>query len=92
MLILINMDIMTMVLDFVHIQIFHFQLTTLVKTCSFLIWIIVPQRILIVEKKNISIIGEGPVDGLYDTTITSEVKYIFFNITRSRKKIYLSLH
>ena len=35
-------------------------------------------------KKDILVLGEGPTDGLDDTTITTEAKYSI-NITRSRK-------
>ena len=35
-------------------------------------------------KKDISVLGEGPTDGLDDTRTTTEAKYSI-NITRSRK-------
>ena len=31
---------------------------------------------LIMEKKNISILGKGPTDGLDDTTLTTETEYL----------------
>ena len=37
------------------------------------------------------VLGEGPTQGLDDTTITAEAKYPI-NFTQSRKKIVLSLH
>ena len=43
------------------------------------------------RKKDILIFGEGPADGLGDTTITAEAKYSV-KITESRKKICLSQH
>ena len=43
------------------------------------------------RKKDILIFGEGPADGLGDTTITAEAKYSV-KITEYRKKICLSQH
>ena len=43
------------------------------------------------KNKDIFILGEGPTQGLYDTTLTAEAKYpIIF--TQSRKRFVLSLH
>ena len=44
-----------------------------------------------IKKKNILIIGKGPADGLYGTTLTAE-KYYSTNFTKQQKKFYLSLH
>ena len=41
------------------------------------------------ENKDISILGEGPTQGLDDTTLTAEAK---FNFTQSGKRFVLSLH
>ena len=42
------------------------------------------------EKKDIPVIGEGPTQGLDDTTITEEAKYSI-KFTRSRRKFCLGL-
>ena len=41
--------------------------------------------------KNILILGEGPTQGLDDTTLTAEAKYPI-NFTQSGKRFALSLH
>ena len=41
--------------------------------------------------KDISILGEGPTQGLDDTKLTAEAKYPI-NFTQSRKRFVLSLH
>ena len=43
------------------------------------------------RKKDILILGEGPTQGLDDTTLTAEAKYPI-NFTQSRKRFVLSLH
>ena len=43
------------------------------------------------KKKDILILGEGPAQGLDDTTLTAEKKYSI-NVTETRKKFCLSLH
>ena len=43
------------------------------------------------KKKYILILGEGPTQGLDDTTLTAEEKYSI-NFTQSRNKFCLSLH
>ena len=43
------------------------------------------------KKKDILILGEGPTQGLDDTTLTAEERYSI-NFTKSRKKFCLSLH
>ena len=40
---------------------------------------------------NILILGEGPTQGLYDTTLIAETKY-YVNFTQSNRKFCLSLH
>ena len=44
-----------------------------------------------IKTKNILIIGEGPTQGLDDTTLTAEKKYSI-NFTASETKFYFSLH
>ena len=41
--------------------------------------------------KDILILGEGPTQGLDDTTLTAEAKYLI-NFTQSEKRFVLSLH
>ena len=43
------------------------------------------------KKKDILVLGEGPTQGLDDTTLTAEAKYCI-NSTQSGKKISLNLH
>ena len=43
------------------------------------------------KEKDILILGEGPTQGLDDTTLTAEAKYPI-NFTQSRKRFVLSLH
>ena len=43
------------------------------------------------KRKDISILGEGPTQGLDDTTLTAEAKYSI-NFTQSGKRFVLSLH
>ena len=43
------------------------------------------------KKKDILILGEGPTQGLDDTTLTAEKKYSI-NFTVTRKKFCLSFH
>ena len=43
------------------------------------------------ENKDIFILGEGPTQGLDDTTLTAEAKHSI-NFTQSRKKIVLRLN
>ena len=43
------------------------------------------------KKKDILVLGEGPTQGLDDTTLTTEAKYRI-NFTQSGKKILLNLH
>ena len=43
------------------------------------------------KNKDILILGEGPIQGLDDTTLTAEAKYSI-NFSTSNKKFCLSLH
>ena len=43
------------------------------------------------KKKYISILGEGPIQGLDDTALTAERRYSI-NFTESRKRFSVSLH
>ena len=43
------------------------------------------------KKKNISILGQGPIQGLDDTALTAEVQYSI-NFPRSNRKFCLNLH
>ena len=43
------------------------------------------------KNKDIFILGEGPTQGLDDTTLTAKVKYPI-NFTQPRKRFVLSLH
>ena len=43
------------------------------------------------ENKDISILGEGPTQGVDDTTLTAAAKYSI-NFTQPRKRFVLSLH
>ena len=43
------------------------------------------------KRKDISILGEGPTQGLDDTTLTAEAKYSI-NFTQSGKNFVLTLH
>ena len=82
---------MVMVLDFMQVHNFHGQTVNRVKILLFLELIIVLLCMFIIENKNILVFGEGPTQGLDDTTITGEVKYPI-NFTRSGRGSVLSLH
>ena len=43
------------------------------------------------KNKDISILGKGPIQRLYDITLTAEAKYLI-NFTQSEKRFALSLH
>ena len=43
------------------------------------------------KDKDILILSEGPAQGLHDTTLTAEAKYLI-NFTQSGKRLVLSLH
>lgn len=45
------MDIVIMVLDLIHVHVFHWQMVNEVKVFLFLLWTIVHQEMLLIEKK-----------------------------------------
>ena len=47
--------------------------------------------ILIIKNRNFLILGEGPTQGLDNTTLKAEAKYSI-NFTQSEKRFILSLH
>ena len=59
-----------------------------VKMLLLLVLAIVHQHMLIIEKKDILVLGGGPAQGLDQTAITAKHKYSI-NVTRSRKKTLL---
>ena len=79
-----------MILDLIHIHNFHGHAVAGVKVLLFLELIIVLLCMLII-KKDILVHGQGPTQGLDDTTITARDKY-HINFTESGKIIALSLH
>ena len=46
---------------------------------------------MLITRKNILILGEGVLQGLDDTTLTTEKNYSS-TVTENNKKFYLSLH
>ena len=70
-----------------HVHNFHCRLVNGVQMLLYLVWKIVHQDIPVTEKKDILVLGEGPIDGLDDITITIEAKYSVL-IIKLRKKIY----
>ena len=72
------------------VQNFHWLTVVWVGMLLFLDLIWVYQFVLII-KKNILILGEGPTQGLDDTTLTTEAEYSI-NFTQSRQRFVLSLH
>ena len=72
------------------VQNFHWLTVVWVGMLLFLDLIWVYQFVLII-KKNILILGEGPTQGLDDTTLTTEAEYSI-NFTQSRQRFALSLH
>ena len=73
--------------DLMHVHNFHCRLVNGVQMLLYLVWKIVHQDIPVTEKKDILVLGEGPIDGLDDITITIEAKYSVL-IIKLRKKIY----
>ena len=71
MLMQINMDIVVIRLDLMHVHSFPCQMVNGVRVLLFLDLMIVPPCMLIIEK-NILVLGEGPKDGLDGATITAE--------------------
>ena len=78
-----------MVLDSTHIQNFHGQTVSVVKMLLFLELIIVLLCMLII-KKDIFVLDEGPTQGFHDATVTAEAKYPI-NFSRSGRRFVLSL-
>ena len=68
------MDIMVTVLGSMHIHNLYGQMVAGVKMLLFLELIIVP-LCMVILKNDILVLGEGPRQGLDDTTITKDVKY-----------------
>ena len=62
-----------------------------VKVSLFLELILAHLCILIIKKKGIFIPGEGPTQGLHDTTLTPEIQYSI-NFSRPNRKLCLSVH
>ena len=62
-----------------------------VKVSLFLELILAHLCILIIKKKGIFIPGEGPTQGLHDTTLTAEIQYSI-NFSRPNRKLCLSVH
>ena len=78
MLILISTNIIGMVLDLIDVEFFHFLLVDLVINFD----VDISSSIHVDNKeKNILILGEGPTQGLDDTTLTAEksTQLILFN-------------
>ena len=71
-----------MVMNLMHVHNLHYRKVSVVKMLLLLVWTIV--------QKDVIILGEGSTDKLDDTTKTTEAEYSV-NITKSEKKIYLSL-
>ena len=83
------MDIVVIVLDFMHVHNFHGQTVAEIKMFLFLELIIVFRCMLII-KKGILVLGESPTQGLEDTPITAEAKYPI-NFKRPGRRFVLSL-
>ena len=88
MLIVINVGIMVMVLDLMHVHNFHWQMVNGVKMLLFLVLIVVLLRMLITRNKISYVFGEGPTERLDDTTTTTETK---LSITITKSNILLIL-
>ena len=56
-----------------HAHHLHYQVVSEVKMLLFLVWTIVYQCILIIEK-NILVLREGATDGIDDTVVTAGAK------------------
>ena len=90
MLILINMDIMVMVLDFMHVHSFCSQMVAEVRTLGYLVDY--SYSVHVDDKKiYILVLGEGPTQRLDDHTITAKAKSPI-NFVESVKKMLLSLN
>lgn len=84
------MDIVIMVLDLIHLHVFHWQMVNEVKEFIFG-EDNSSSRNAANRKKEILVFGEDPADGLDGTTITAEAEFSI-SITKSRKSICVSLH
>ena len=84
------MDIVGIVLDFMHVHNFHYRLANGVKMFIFCANNS-SSRYTDNRKQDTLFPDEGPTDGLDATTVTTESKYSI-DITKSRKKVCLSLH
>ena len=84
------MGILVMELDLIEDQVFHSQVADLVKMYYFLEQTCVLLLILIIRKKDISVLGIGPTQGL-EHTLTAEKMYST-NFTVTKNKFCLSLH
>ena len=89
MLLQINTDMVVMIIDLMHVHNFHGHTRAGVKMLLFLELIIVLLCMLVI-KKDIQLLGEGPIQGLDDTTITAEAKCPI-NLTRSGTRFALFL-
>ena len=84
------MHIVAIILDLMHAHYFHCQLVSRIKISLFFgmgnsFSVFADKR-----KKDILVLGEAPIDGLDNISIIAEAKYLV-NITKSRKKICLSI-
>ena len=55
------------------------------KVLLFLVWTIIHQSILIIGKKDNVVLGEGPTDGLDNTTLTAGVNVLLILLSQERK-------
>ena len=90
-MILINMDIVFLVLDLMHVHNFYYL--TVAGAENVIIFGVDNSSSVHNDnkKKNILVLDKGPTQGLDDTTIKTEAKYLI-NFTKSGEKIVLSLH
>ena len=88
MMIQINTSARATAQDLILVQNFHLQMEALEKCHQF--W---RRSSVHLDNKNkgILILGEGPTQGLDDTTLTAEAKY-HINFTQSGKRFVLSPH
>ena len=83
-------DIVAIVLDLNYAYFFQFKVSFVLKMLLFLVWTIVHHCILIIEKRDILVLGAVPAQGLDDATKAAEAKYsVDFTIS---KIIFVSLH
>ena len=79
-----------MVLDLMHVHSIHGQTIAGVKL-FLLLELIIVLLCMVIIKKDILVFGEGPTQGLDDTTITAKAKYSI-NFTRAGRRFVLSLN